>query len=337
MTQLATLSRPQKAAAILVAMGKPAAGRLLKFFKQEELRSLIEAARQLRTIPQSDLEKIVAEFETEFTEGAGLLDSSDQMDTIISETLTPEEVEALMGGGRAKAPDNDPDLPIWPRLDLMPAERLVSIVEVEHPQTIAMILSNLKPASAAAALKLMSKQVRGEVAKRMMAMATVPDSARALVEEQIRARIEDKKGSRDMSAGQMRVASVLNELDKADLDEMMEDLEAAGAADLEGLRSKLFSFEDIVLLSQKSRVSLFDSMPAETVTQALRGAPEALAEAILSAIGARTRRMIESELKDDAGAGSADDIAAARRRIASEAIRLSGEGVVELPSVKEAA
>lgn len=69
MTMSLTLTRPQKAAAILVAMGKPAAGKLLKFFKQEELKSLIDAARLLRTIPQADLEKIVAEFEAEFTEG----------------------------------------------------------------------------------------------------------------------------------------------------------------------------------------------------------------------------------------------------------------------------
>ena len=47
------LTRAQKAAAILVAMGKPSASRLLKFFKQEELKSLIESARLLRTIPQA--------------------------------------------------------------------------------------------------------------------------------------------------------------------------------------------------------------------------------------------------------------------------------------------
>ena len=86
MAQEPSLSRSQKAAAILVAMGKPAAGRLLKFFKQEELRALMDGAKALRTIPQVELERIVAEFEGEFAEGAGLLDSADTMDTIFSET-----------------------------------------------------------------------------------------------------------------------------------------------------------------------------------------------------------------------------------------------------------
>ena len=97
MTQQINLTQPQKAAAILVAMGKPAAGRLLKFFKQEELKTLIEAARVLRTIPQAELERVVAEFEAEFTEGAGLLDSADEMDTILTENLSPEEMSLLMG------------------------------------------------------------------------------------------------------------------------------------------------------------------------------------------------------------------------------------------------
>ena len=59
-SEIVHLTRTQKAAAILVALGKPAAGRLLKFFKQDELRALMEGARELRTIPQSELEKIVA-------------------------------------------------------------------------------------------------------------------------------------------------------------------------------------------------------------------------------------------------------------------------------------
>ena len=97
MSTAADMTRTQKAAAILVAMGKPSASKLLKFFKQEELKALVEGARLLRTINQADLEKIVAEFEAEFTEGAGLLDSGDRMDTILNESLSPEEMNALMG------------------------------------------------------------------------------------------------------------------------------------------------------------------------------------------------------------------------------------------------
>ena len=336
MSQFSKLSRSQKAAAILVAMGKGSAGRLLKFFKQEELRALIEAARTLKTIPQGELEKIVAEFESEFAEGAGLLDSGDTMSNILSETLSQDEIAAIMEGTKAEVAAEGPP-PIWPRLEELAPERLSALIENEHPQTIAMILSNLERSTAAAAVSRLPKQVRGETIKRMISLGAVPDKARSLVENQLRTRLEEGTGPKDMSAGQNRVASMLNELDKSVLDEVMEDVMEAGAPDIETLRSKLFAFEDIVLLSPKSRTALLDSAPTEVVTTALRGASPALTEAVLSAIGARSRRMIESELKDAATSPPPDEIQKARRRLASDAIRLAQEGAVELPSAQAAA
>jgi flagellar motor switch protein FliG len=332
MTKLVTLTRPQKAAAILVAMGKQSAGRLLKFFKQEELKALIEAARTLKTIPQSELEKIVSEFEAEFAEGAGLLDSGDAMSSILSESLSEDEINAIMQGRKTATENAEP--PIWPQLERLAPDRLAALLSNEHPQIIAMILANLAPAASAGAVVHLSKALRGEVIKRMIAMGNVPEKARSIVENQLRSRLDAEANVKDISLGQARVANMLNELDKSELDEVMADIEAAGAPDLEALRARLFSFEDIVLLSQKSRVALFDSMATEDVTTALRGASPELTEAILSAIGARSRRMIEAELKDDAAAPSIDDINRARKAIATAAIRLAGEGLVELPAVQ---
>lgn len=335
-TQPLTLTRPQKAAAILVAMGKVSAGRLLKFFKQEELKSLIEAARLLRTIPQADLERIVAEFETEFTEGAGLLDSADKMDSILNESLSPEEVSAIMNGKQPEAsPDGPP--PIWPELEKLDPARLGAFLAGEHAQTSAMVLSKLAPQASAAVLLTLEKPLRSEIIKRMVTMATVPEAAEKLVTDQLRARVLAETSVKDTSAGQARVASLLNELDKPQLDEMMKDLEEAGTPDLEAVKARIFSFDDIPLLTQKARVSIFDGLSSEVVTLALRGAAPDLAEAVLSAIGARSRRMIESELGQPADGIPAAEIARARKLVAATTIRLAREGVFELPSAQPSA
>lgn len=331
-----SLTRAQKAAAILVAMGKSSAGKLLRFFKPEELKALVEAARTLKTIPQSELERIVAEFENEFAEGAGLLDSNEQMKGILSESMTADEIDAIMEGTKtAVAGDRAP--PIWPQLEALPSERLAGMLSAEHPQTVAMILTSIAPQSAAGAIAHLPKTLRGEAVKRMIAMGPVPEKARGMVENQLRMKLEDKTASKDISAGQAKVAGVLNELDKGILDEVMEDVQAAGAPDLETLRSKLFSFEDIVQLDQRSRVTLLDSLPTEQVTLALSGADPDLTEAILSALGARSRRMIEAELKDAAVNPPADEVNKARKRIAGSAIRLASEGAIVLPSLQDAA
>jgi flagellar motor switch protein FliG len=338
MTQMLNLTKTQKAAAILVAMGKPAAGRLLKFFKQDELKALIEGARMLTTIPQDELERIVAEFEAEFAEGAGLLDSADKMDTILNESFSPEEVSVIKG--ETAPPKTDGIAPsVWQAVETLEPALLGEFLGGEHPQTVALILCNMKPQSAANALMTLAKPVRGEVVKRMLSMTKVPERARRLVEDQIRTRVLSDTSSRDNSAGQVRVASVLNELEKEQLDEVIGDMRSVGTRDIEAVQARLFSFEDIVKLGQKARVTLFDGLATDVVTLSLRHCEGELREAVLSAIGARARRMIESELSMEAAGIPPADITRARRTIASTALRLASEGLLELheTDVQEAA
>jgi len=329
-----TLTRPQKAAAILVAMGKPAAARLLKFFKQDELRTLIESARLLKTIPQSELEKIVAEFEEEFTVGAGQIDSADQMGDILNEALTPEQVSAIMGGERSSG--NQPP-PVWSELEKVDASRIAAFLAAEHPQTAALVVSKLAPNTAATVLLGFEKRMRSEIIRRMMSISTIPDAAASLIESQIRNRLLGESASKDTAIGQTRVASLLNELDKGQLEEVLQDLQEAGTPNLEALRARLFSFEDIPLLSQKARVMLFDGLSTELVTVCLRNAPPDLTEAVLSSIGARSRRMIEAELAQGSEGFPLAEVIKARKSVAATAIRMAREGAFELPSVQKAA
>src|SRR5262249_17416855 len=208
----------------------------------------------------------------EFAEGAGLLDSGDTMETIINESLSPEEMNAVMGVETVEMgiPEAPPE-PVWPRVEKLEPSRLGAFLAGEHPPTVAVGLPKLAPQAAATVLVTLDKATRGEVIKRMMSTTNVPDAALKIVEDQIRERLLVEGVSKDTSAGQMRVANVLNELDKGQLEEVMQDFEASGG-EVEAIRSKLFTFDDVPLLTQKARVTLFDGISTEIVTLALRGA-----------------------------------------------------------------
>jgi flagellar motor switch protein FliG len=77
------LTQAEKAAAVLLAMGKGVAGRLLKYFTQAELQTIIGSAQSLRAIPPDELLGLVAEFEDLFTEGAGLMDNAKAIESIL--------------------------------------------------------------------------------------------------------------------------------------------------------------------------------------------------------------------------------------------------------------
>ncbi|HET7411947.1 MAG TPA: flagellar motor switch protein FliG, partial [Pararhizobium sp.] len=157
------LSRPEKAAAILLAMGKPVAGKLLKFFEQAELQKIIAHAQVLRSVPPDELEKLVAEFEELFTEGAGLMDNARVMEGILEEGLTPDEVDGLLGRRVSYLSD---EVSIWERVEKAGPEIVSAFLANESPQTTAYIVSMLPSAAAGKLVMALPTESRADIVHR---------------------------------------------------------------------------------------------------------------------------------------------------------------------------
>ena len=93
----------QKAAAILLAMGKPPATRLLKHFEPQELREVTRAAAQLGAVSMATLESLVEEFTSEFSAGANLLGDVGQAREMLTDAVPPEQVADIMSDVLAAA------------------------------------------------------------------------------------------------------------------------------------------------------------------------------------------------------------------------------------------
>ena len=111
-------------------------------------------------------------------------------------------------------------------------------------------------------------------------------------------------------------------------EDVLSSIAEAKPVDAAALRAKMFSFNDLVNLPAKAKSVLFDRVPSEQITMALRGTDATFRDAVLSALGARARRLIENELNSDGG--SAKEIAAARRAISTTVLQLSSLGEIEL-------
>lgn len=332
----AALSHPQKAAAILIAMGKPVAGKLLKYFASSELQVIISHAQALRSIPADELEGLVNEFEDLFTEGAGLMDNAKAMEDILEEGLPPDEVDGLLG---RRTPFQTFETTIWERLQEADPEIIGNFLVKEHPQTVAYIVSMLPPNFAAKTLLKLPEERRADIIHRAVNMKQVNPK----IVEIIHKRVGDLMAMIDAernSTGTAKVAEMMNELDKPQVDALMEALNAISSKDVERVRPKIFLFEDLLEMPAKSRVTLFDDISSDIITAALKHTPPDLREAVLSSIGARQRRMIEADLAVRDGETVTRETEVARRSITQEAIRLAAaERIVlkERREMKEAA
>ena len=325
------LSQAEKAAAVLLAMGKGVAGKLLKYFTQAELQTIIASAQRLRAIPPDELLLLVNEFEDLFTEGTGLMDNAAAIEAILEEGLTPEEVDGLLGRRTAfQAYESS----IWDRLQDADPAFVAKFLSREHPQTMAYILSMLPSSFGAKVLLQLPESRRADIMNRTVNMKDVSAKAAQIIEKRVVELIEAIDAERN-SQGSAKVAELMNELDKPQVDTLLTSLETISKEAVNKVRPKIFLFEDLLHMPQRSRVMLLNDIAADILTMALRGASTEIKEGVLAAISPRQRRMIESDLAVPTAALNPREVAIARRAVAQEAIRLAAAGQILLKEPEE--
>ena len=320
------LSQPDKAAAVLLAMGKQVAGRLLKYFTQHELQVIIASAQTLRAIPPDELASIVSEFEDLFTEGAGLMDNAKAIEDILEAGLTPEEVDGLLG---RRAAFQGYEASIWDRLQDGEPLFIAQFLLREHPQTIAYILSMIPASFGAKVLMQLPEGRRADIMNRTVNLRDVSPKAAQIIENRVQELVMEIDAERN-SVGTTKVADLMNELDKPAVDTLLNSLESINRDSAGKVRPKIFLFEDLLYMPQRSRVVLLNDIAGDILTMALRGASAEIKECVLSSISPRQRRMIESDLAVPQASVNTREVAIARRAVAQEAIRLANSGQIQL-------
>ncbi|MCM2401088.1 flagellar motor switch protein FliG [Rhizobium sp. S153] len=325
------LSQADKAAAVLLAMGKGVAGKLLKYFTQAELQTIIASAQTLRTIPPDELAELVNEFEDLFTEGAGLMDNAKAIESILEEGLTPEEVDGLLGRRTAFQAY---EASIWDRLQDADPDFIAKFLMREHPQTVAYILSMLPSSFGAKVLLKLPESRRADIMNRTVNLKNVSPKAAQIIENRVHDLISEIDAERN-STGSTKVAELMNELEKPEVDTLLNSLESISRESVNKVRPKIFLFEDLLAMPQRSRVMLLNDISGDILTMALRGATMEIRECVLSSISPRLRRMIESDLQTGTAGINPREVAIARRAVAQEAIRLANSGQIQLKEAED--
>jgi len=320
------LSGPQKAAAVLVAMGKEPASRLIKYFKPQDLRLLSGQAHALPDIHAPDFEKLVVQFEDAFAEGAALSSAGERFATLVQESLPEDEAAAVLDPQFAAALTTES---IFEVLVRMSPEALSPVVAGENPQVAAFILSRLPSNLSAKVLLAQSPSTRAAIVQRSLRLLPVPALCEEILGQALRVALANPI-SAEKKSQYKQIANMLNQLDKDEMDDVFASLSDMSEQDLNHIRSLLFAFEDIVRLDARARLLLFDGINADIIIRALRGADEKLVGMVLESLSQRTRRMVEAELSSEGEQVSQDDIIAARRDIAQTALELAERGTISI-------
>jgi flagellar motor switch protein FliG len=178
------------------------------------------------------------------------------------------------------------------------------------------------------------RDMTSRVLSRSLSLRTVAPEVMELLErtleEQFFANVTETSDSKWIE----RVASVVNRMDRDKALGVLASLAETTPEKAAKLRKHIFMFEDLNQMDAKSLAKLFDRVPTELVTPALWGMPPEFKEGVLASLGARARRMVESELGSDDGTPRNETVPA-RKKIAETVLAMARKGEIKLPEPAE--
>ncbi|MBS0242381.1 MAG: flagellar motor switch protein FliG [Proteobacteria bacterium] len=313
-----------KVAALLIAMGKPTADRLLKHFSQSEIKSVATSAATLGTVPRDRLEDFVSEIASAVDRGADVRAGADDVEKLLAGIVQPDQLAEIVSEIRGELKPS-----IWTRLNEIPESAFVQFSLKEHPQVVAYVLSKVPSRMSASIVMRFPPALRSEVVRRILAMGPISERATGILEKVLKEELFDGGAKGGRQTQYSYVADIINNMERPQSEEILSDLDQHRPKDAKRVKGLLFSFDDVARLSASDRVKLFDVAPVDRVIGALRDTSAELRELVLSSISARSRRMIEQELSSTTSI-QPREVAKAKRAITALALELAQQGAISI-------
>lgn len=288
------LTGKQKAAALLITLGKEAASQVLKHFEEEEIEQLTYEVSQMGRVPSGVKEVVVEEcyhmsFVTEGIDSGGMEYAREMLAGAVGSQKAREFIERI----RVRIQGAPFDF-----LDEADPAQLANSLKNEHPQTIALIASHLKAVKAAAILSNLDHTLQGEVANRIAVMDRVSPDVVKEVETGVKSKLSPLLTHQHLatSGGVSSLVNILHQVDRGTEKIIMDSLDEEQPQVAEEVRQKMFVFENITSLDDRAIQRILRDVDNKDLILALKGASEEVQNVIFRNLSKRAAQLLQEDL-----------------------------------------
>src|SRR5512132_1581306 len=175
------LSGPKRAAILMLALGEQYGGKVWSLLDDDEVRELSIHMSTLGTVEADVVEDLLLEFVSRMSASGALMGTFDATERLLQQYLPSERVAGIMDEIRGPAGRN-----MWEKLSNVQEEVLANYLKNEYPQTVAVVLSKLKPEHAARVLAILPEELALDVVNRMLKMEAVQKDVIERLEQTLR-------------------------------------------------------------------------------------------------------------------------------------------------------
>ncbi len=293
MAKKAELTGRQKAAIFLVSLGSDVSSEIFKHLREDEIEQLTFEIARLDKIEPEDRDRVLQEFQEmmmaqEFISNGGIDYARDVLERALGTQKAIDIVNRLTSSLQVRPFDfirrTDPS-------------HLLNFIQGEHPQTIALILAYLDAQKAAQILSGLNHQVQADVARRIAQMdRTSPDVLRE-VERVLERKLSTLASEDFTSAGGIEaIVEVLNNVDRGTEKIIIEALEEEDPELAEEIKKRMFVFEDILLLDDRSIQKVLREVDTQDLAKALKGVDAEVQEKIFRNMSKRASSLLREDM-----------------------------------------
>ena len=328
-----TLTGKQKAAIFLVTLGPEVSSNIFRHLKEDEIEQLTFEIARIDKVDAQDKEKVLSEFQEmimaqDFITQGGMDYAREVLDKALGSQKASDIINRLTSSIQSRPFD------FVRRTD--PAH-LLNFIQSEHPQTIALILSYLDSHKSSLIIGALPQGIQADVAKRIATMDRTSPEVLREVERVLERKLSTLASEDYTSAGGIdTIVEMLNLVDRGTERNIIEELEDEDPELAEEIKKRMFVFEDIVLLDDRSIQKVLREVDAQELARALKAVDAEVQDKIYRNMSKRAASLLREDM-DFMGPIRLKDVEESQQKIVGIIRKLEeqGEIVVARPGEDE--
>ena len=286
------LTGPERAAVLMLSLGEQYGAKVWGLLDDDELRQLSITMSSLGMIEAESVEKLMVEFVGRLSASGALMGDYDNTERLLQQYLPPERVGGIMDEIRGPAGRN-----MWEKLSNVQEEVLANYLKNEYPQTVAVVISKLRPEHAARVLAILPEDLSLDVVNRMLKMEAVQKEVIERLEQTLRTEFMSNIAQTRRRDAHEVMAEIFNNFDRQTETRFITALEEDNRESAERIKTLMFTFDDLVRLDTGSAQTLMRHIDKDKLAVALKGASEPVRQFFLSNMSTRAAKMLVDDMQ----------------------------------------
>ena len=286
------LTGPERAAVLMLALGEAHGSKIWSLLDDDDLRMLSVTMSTLGTVDADAVENLLLEFVGRLSASGALMGNYDGTERLLQQYLPPERVSGIMDEIRGPAGRN-----MWEKLSNVQEQVLANYLKNEYPQTVAVVMSKLRPEHAARVLAILPDELALDVVNRMLKMEAVQKEVLERVEQTLRTEFMSSISQTRRRDAHEVMAEIFNNFDRQTETRFLTALEEENRESAERIKHLMFTFDDLVRLDPGSAQTLMRHIDKDKLAVALKGASEAVRQFFLSNMSTRAAKMLVDDMQ----------------------------------------